>query len=97
MWSVTLMGNGEYVADRRMRELGRRLCDECPLQPKCLADALTAPPARDWNITGGLTYRERLMLAQRAAEHFGVPPGDLQQVPALTSSRCFSTGRKSRA
>lgn len=66
MWSTVTVGDQE-VTDDKMREVGRRLCAECPVRSVCLGDAL-AGGWKDRNIIGGLDYRGRTVLAQVIAE-----------------------------
>lgn len=75
MWSTVTVGDREVV-DGRMREMGRRLCAECPLRSVCLADALVGG-WKDHNIIGGLDYRGRTVLARLIADDLGVTSVDL--------------------
>ena len=63
MWGSVTLDDGREWVDRTARRQGRRLCDSCPLRTACLSDAL-AGQWKDARIAGGLTYRERRVLAR---------------------------------
>ena len=79
MWGSVTLDDGREWVDRTARRQGRRLCDSCPLRTACLSDAL-AGQWKDARIAGGLTYRERRVLARRIAAGLGVPSRRLGRI-----------------
>lgn len=89
MWGLE---RGDPLADRNLRDVGRRLCALCPVRNMCLADAMVNQVQN--GIYGGLGLTERKTLA-RIMESQGLPVRGIlvRGMPSLSPSEALRRRR----
>lgn len=83
--SAVPSGRGERREQQMLRNQAEKMCAECPLQAKCLNDAITK-----FDVAGyvaGTTKRQRMEIRSRLGVH--VEPEDFDTFAGVNSGRQF--------